>query len=332
MKEKVLVVSGSYPPDVCGVGDYVYCLMTASNAENWEVFVKKDWSIKNLRKYINEIESISPDKLIIQYPTQGYGWSLTPFLLMIHFSFRMGKKCIVTYHEFSNQSFKAKLCENIALYGVKNLVVTNEYEKEAVRYYHKHLQINVNKIFSNIPKVQMINSWNQRKIDYCYFGQIRPNKGIEEYIHVVKDSSKRKLLIGTIPKGFEDYGKRIVQLAQSAGIDINNNATLDEVASTLNNCKLVILPFPDGLSERRGSFLAAALNGCLICATSGRYTSENLKKCISIDYIQDIGIIDKFIDSLNSNEWHRLYEINKEYLKKSVPMSWEEVVSIYNSL
>jgi glycosyltransferase involved in cell wall biosynthesis len=332
MGERVLVVSGSYPPDVCGVGDYVQCLNNAFNANDWDVYVRRDWSLNKLFLYVKEIEAISPDKLIIQYPTQGYGWSLAPFILMIYFSKKMGMKCIVTYHEFSNQSFKARLCENLALYGVRNLVVTNEYEKKCIEHYHKKLKISVIKIFSNIPKASKLNNWEDRNVDYCYFGQIRPNKGIEEYISAIGKSKKHRMLIGTIPKGFEAYGEKIVKSARERGIDTVNNATYNEVADYLNMCKMAILPFPDGLSERRGSFLAAAINGCLISSTIGKYTSDNLKKCIAVEYVSDIKEIDSYIDSIGEKEWELQYRITNDYLGETMPHSWEDVVGKYNEL
>ena len=119
-----LLITGSYPPDVCGVGDYSYCLMNANNSKDWKLFYKKDWRLKNYHRYKREIAGISPDKIIIQYPSQGYGWSLLPFILMIHFTRKLGKNCILVYHEFSNRSKKAKFVENIALFFCKKLIVS----------------------------------------------------------------------------------------------------------------------------------------------------------------------------------------------------------------
>lgn len=330
---KVVVVTGSYPPDVCGVGDYVFHLINAGNAGNWQVFVKSDWSIANIKKYIKEINDMNPDKLIIQYPTQGYGWSFLPFILMIYFTKSMKEKCIVTYHEFSNQSFKARLCENLALLGIKRLVVTNEYEKKAVMKYHKKLRTDVIKICSNIPKAFSLKDISEREIHYCCFGQIRPNKGIEEYIELVKDiSDEKRILIGTIPKGFEEYGNIIITKAKKVGIMVKNDASLEEAADLLNNCKMVVLPFPDGLSERRGSFLAAAVNGCLICSTSGKYTPRDLRECIFIELPSGANDIRSKLNGINTVEWELWNKKVNDYLIKNIPQSWEQVVEQYNSL
>ena len=330
--ERVIVVTGSYPPDICGVGDYVACLKNTAQARNWDIFVKSDWKISNLKGYIKEIEMLEPDKLIIQYPTQGYGWSLLPFFLMIYFSKKMGKKCIVTYHEFSNQSLKAKICQNVFLFGVKKLVVTNEYEKKEIQKWHKKLNISIIKIFSNIPKANNLKMLNTRKYNYCYFGQIRPNKGIEQFIELVRKLDGEKLLLGTIPKEFEQYGKKIVECAKQYNIRSINDASLVEVADFLNDSKLIILPFLDGVSERRGSFLAAAVNGCLICTTVGRYTSTQLKEIIYIQLPMSSQEVEFKLAHTEENEW-KLYEMKvNEYLSENIPESWENVAEQYNNL
>lgn len=330
--EKVLVITGSYPPDVCGVGDYVACLKNTVQANNWEVFVKKDWKITNFKKYIKEIGRIAPDKIIIQYPTQGYGWSLLPFLLMVYFSIKMGKKCIVTYHEFSNQSLKAKLCQNFFLFGIKKLIVTNEYEKKAIRKWHKRLDISVIKIYSNIPRALEIKTFNIRKYNYCYFGQIRPNKGIEQFIELAKELDGDKLLLGTIPKEFEEYGQKIIKHAQQNNIFVVNNATLLEVSDLLNDCKVAILPFLDGVSERRGSFLAAIVNGCLICTTIGRYTTDSLKEIIYIQLPMSPRKIDLKLTGTQNLDWEIYNKKMNSYLLKNIPDSWESVAEQYNNL
>ncbi len=332
MKDKTIVITGSYPPDVCGVGDYVASLKSASNAQNWEVFTQSNWKIKNFFRYVKMINNMKPDKVIIQYPTQGYGWSFLPFMLMIYYSAQKKNKCIVTYHEFSNQSVKARLCEDLALYGVKKLVVTNEYEKEAVKKHHKNLDVSVIKIFSNIPKVNKIKELQSREYFYCYFGQIRPNKGIEQFIELVKDLDQKKILIGTIPKEFGEYGEKIIEYAKENNIAVKNDASLSEVAELLNNCKAVILPFVDGISERRGSFLAAAVNGCLICSTTGRYTTEVLQQCLYINLPSSSDYIRKCVLETTNEQWKNYTDKVNKYLKENIPDSWEQVVEQYNNL
>lgn len=49
----VALVTGSYPPDICGVGDYTYKLYTNSNSSDWKLCHIKDWNIKSVISIIN---------------------------------------------------------------------------------------------------------------------------------------------------------------------------------------------------------------------------------------------------------------------------------------
>lgn len=329
----ILLITGSYPPDVCGVGDYSSCLINAENAQDWKLFYKTNWNISYYKKYVNEIEAINPEKIIIQYPTQGYGWSLLPFMLMIHFTRKIGKNCILTYHEFSNRSKKAKFVENIALFFCKKLVVTNEYEKDEVRKYHKKLDISIIKIFSNIEKVREIKRYSEREYDFICFGQIRPYKGIEEFIETVSSLNNcRRALVGMIPSMFEEYGEEIIKKAKLAGIEVVLNLDNEDTANMLNNTKFLILPFPDGISERRGSFLAGAINGCLIVSSVGKYTTKLLKDIL----IKELPLYENELEilknTINDEMWEKLYVKTKKYLEEELPQSWETIVEAYNKL
>ena len=77
MKKK-LMITGSFPPDICGVGDYTSCFMSSHDTgiENWSLYYSKEWSLKLLKKKISVLNSYNTESIFLQYPTQGYGWSL----------------------------------------------------------------------------------------------------------------------------------------------------------------------------------------------------------------------------------------------------------------
>lgn len=61
--------------------------------------------------------------------------------------------------------------------------MTSEYEKE---YAHRYYKISLNrmgvvKIVSNIEACNVIKDWDCRSIDLCYFGLLRPEKGLEDF-------------------------------------------------------------------------------------------------------------------------------------------------------
>ena len=95
---RVLLVTGSFPPMKCGVGDYSCNLAKSlaacaeiqigvltsvfdsneSEREGLEVFpIMKSWSLAETLKVIKVIRSWLPDIVHIQYPTQGCGIRIT---------------------------------------------------------------------------------------------------------------------------------------------------------------------------------------------------------------------------------------------------------------
>ena len=53
------MITGSFPPDICGVGDYTSCFMSSHDTgiENWSLYYSKEWSLKLLKKKISVLNS-----------------------------------------------------------------------------------------------------------------------------------------------------------------------------------------------------------------------------------------------------------------------------------
>lgn len=267
--KKILFITGSYPPDVCGVGDYSERLFSALKKGNdfFQLFYKKKWNVGNLFSYLKEIKSKKADLLHFQYPTEGYGYSFLPLLLMF---FLPNNKKIITIHELSNRTFKAKIFTMLLLFFSDKIIVTNETE---YAYLKKKPILNRKKIFvinigSNIPKSKNFEKkTSERKIDLAYFGHIRPIKGLESFIDVANQlcANKKCAIIGQNLVRYQSYLEELQN--ESKCIEYLLNGSVEGTADNLSDCKIVYLPFPDGVSSRRGSLMAAALNGCIIVTT-----------------------------------------------------------------
>lgn len=214
---KNLMITGSFTPDICGVGDYTCMFMRVAD-ESWKLFYHKDWHLKSIWTIFKDIHTSGCDNIFLQYPTQGYGWSLLPQLLCIYFSLFTRKRFLSVIHEFSQRSFKAKLATALLLFSNK-LIFTNEFEKKyAVDKFHvREKKCSVVRILSNIEKPDHLLSWGERHYDICYFGHLRPNKGLEDFFNTVRSVNRnnkyRVLIIGqqlpVFKEYFEDLKKKI---------------------------------------------------------------------------------------------------------------------------
>jgi glycosyltransferase involved in cell wall biosynthesis len=257
------IVTGSYPPDVCGIGDYTYRLAQEFNSQGIVVEVIKPTISSFLKILSHKILSrrSDTDKIIIQYPTAGYGKSLAPHLFSI-VGMILGFKVIVTLHEFSSLSFKARASARIFLLFSNCLVYTNQSEINAAPKIWKD-KVRLIPIASNIPEA---NQPIVKSFDIGYFGLIAPGKGVEDFISVCSslDVSCKKYLMGRISPYFKEYADRVIEACYELDIEVFLDKSPDEAAELLAALKFTVLPFPEGLSLRRGSALAAMLNSSLV--------------------------------------------------------------------
>ncbi len=152
---RVLLITGSFRPMRCGVGDYTCNLAEAlavdpknhvgvltgisgeakGKSAGIEIFpVIKNWSLSEAVKVIKIILYWSPDIVHVQYPTQGYGNGLLPWVLPM-ISFLMGKKVVQTWHEgYSRRNAPKLFLKSMVPGGL--VFVRSQYEKNL----HPHLR------------------------------------------------------------------------------------------------------------------------------------------------------------------------------------------------
>jgi glycosyltransferase involved in cell wall biosynthesis len=339
--DRPLVITGSYPPDVCGVGDYARNVMSAPTAAEWGIYYRPDWRPASLLSIIREIRARRPREIFMQYPTQGYGWSLVPHLVCLYFSTFTHVRFTVVLHEFSQLSAKARLAARLLLLSADQILFTNEFERAAAAKAWGPVgrRSRTVKIVSNIPVADATSAdASGPAFDLAYFGHVRPKKGIEAFVKAVREIRRtrpalRIALIGQCPPGFEAYAEAL--LAQCRALGVTLLLELDDlaVAGTLTRTRVVYLPFPDGISERRGTALAAMANGALLLTTAGHHTPPELAQVVAIVDLEaapaTVAARLEELLRLPDDERVRRIERARIYLSQQLPRSWDDVARAY---
>jgi glycosyltransferase involved in cell wall biosynthesis len=334
----MILVTGTYPPERCGVADYSARLLETETAQKagWKLLYTRDVRLKAIGKTIKEIKSLNDKEVNIQYPSRGYMNSILPHVLCLYLRLFTNIRISTTIHEYTQLGWKGRLASAIFLLCSHKLIFTNPFERDAAVQAVKSVKRKsaIIKIFSNIPTSNNVKSIADRKYDVGYFGYIRPAKGIEEFIEVIgaiqqKNPIKAYILGQTLPD-LKEYADGIFKAAKAAGIELLGSMPDAETADVLADTKIGYLPLPDGLSERRGSFLAYAKNQSIIIANDGPFVSDVLRKhCIVVGDTETAkaqieGVIKGTVESINAIQKSVI-----EYITKELPSSWDDVVQNY---
>ena len=330
---KVLLVSGSFPPMKCGVGDYSRSLAEAlaslpavevavltgnaarppAASDGFRVFpVMRRWGLSEALKVFKVIWQWSPDVIHIQYPTQGYANGALPWLLPL-IALAMGKKVVQTWHEGYAGRDLPKLLGKLIVPGPV-VVVRSQYLEKL----HPVLRRIVSKkrlVFirnaSSIPRVELS---DQEKIDkrrqylkhqkrlIVFFGFVYAFKGVDILFEVADPATDQIVIAGAIDEN-DDFSKKILRMVATAPwsgkVVITGFLPALEIASLLAVADAVILPFKTGAGEWNTSIHAAVLNGTFVLTTSlngNGYNHELNVYYANVDNIQEMrDALEKYI-------------------------------------
>lgn len=272
---KLALVSGSWPPEACGVGDYTANLADA--LVNIGVDVQRVGGKENDNSNILLSTIMRKFDIVhIQYPSMGYGRSLAPAMIPL---LKRNSRICVTLHEFSNFNPIRRPWFFTFAHIVDARIFTNEEENKAFR------EIMRPKSGSDdiIPIASNIRQGFGSKVpgSVCNFGLITPNKGIEEFIELASLTEASKglafALIGAKTDMYEAYADNIINECKKRGIATHVNLPDDALADLLSTFEFAYLPFPDGASSKRGSLLALQKNGVTVLTTHTLLTQEYIR-------------------------------------------------------
>lgn len=277
---KVFMVTGHVPAVRCGVEDYTIRL--SRELPETDVAALSDWSLAGALSALRAARTARPGLVHIQYPALAYGASLGPHLLAL----LAAAPVIVTLHEFT--AFRLPKRTSLIVFAVaaRHLVFTTAHERNRFLKLFPwcRRKSSVVPIGSNIP---FLPHDSAPGIRIAFFGQLRPERGLEACIDLARlarerGRSWRFLVIGGLNPEHRNYVAGLRE--QAAGLDLEWLVDLDPdaVARHLSRASAIYLPYPDGVSERRGTLIAALGNRGAIVTTDGPFRPAGIERVVRL--------------------------------------------------
>ncbi|MBS0235292.1 MAG: hypothetical protein JSR99_17630 [Proteobacteria bacterium] len=255
----------------CGVFDYTKNLVEALGelADGSEYVLVKRWTLKETLR----VASAHRGHVIhIQYPSLQMGnapwWALLGCL---------SRRTVLTLHEYRIFSTARKLYCLPAALTAKQIIFSNAEERRAFLSWYPFASkaCTVIPVGNNIPVHAVPQQSRARRM--IYFGQIGENKGLELVIDAVaslraQGSDIPVAFIGAIVDPSSPIVTLVRENAVKYAIDLRLNLGSAEVSQELAQASHAYLPFPDGITDKRGSAMACLQHGVAVLTTHSEQT------------------------------------------------------------
>lgn len=305
-----------------------------------------DWKVKsqNIKRFYKILDNYKVSAIHMEYPGDLYGKtflaSFIPFLVK-----RYNKKysknitCNVRLHEFTNARFLRKIAIMPILLWANAIYVPAKKDRIVTGRF-AGARVHPTTIGTNI-KVVSDKLIYDRKKTISYFGSVYPGKGIEKMLRIWKslseqdeDSLLRFKIIGDVgtdeSNHFAEYHQQVWKWINKYGlkdkIEVTGYLTDEEVSEEIRKTSVAVLPYEDGLTLRRGSFLAYLAHGTPIVTSLGDDEANELFE--NHDGVSMVDTEADFVDAVkrycekSEDELRCIHTDNK---KLSLHFDWESI-------
>jgi glycosyltransferase involved in cell wall biosynthesis len=353
---RVLLVTGSLPPLLCGVGDYTdlltrsleavpgleVCVLTSTGAHSEKTgarcikAVMPDWAFFRIPTVLSFIRKWKPDIVHFQYPTLGYGACWMPYFLPAIVR-TLGIKVVQTWHEPPS---RFRYIPNAIVRDSLITVEPNYIAGVRKRYSWliRRKKLRFIPLCSNIPRVN-ISSAERSAIRrqfvadqmrmIVFFGFLYPTKRAEVLFEVADPKRDALVFISSLQEG-DPYHARIQESLNKwpGRATVTGPLPPIDVAKTLSAADVAIFPFAEGVHRRNGSFLAAQCQGTFTITTSRERKGLDSTQNVFYVHPEDINAMR---DALNSDlsltkapgytagpDWTKIAELHSEIYRNMV--------------
>jgi glycosyltransferase involved in cell wall biosynthesis len=298
--KKIVFLSDTYPPDLCGVADYV-AILGERLASSYEIHIitRKDkltgtnhhgaltvHPILSGKTYIfgaiQRIQCIQPHVLDVQLSYSSASQLHQQNLVTVINSLLLKSmaypiKLCLTIHELSTYlldcpTWKRKLYRRLRDYGQTRFY---DYYFCTSQSYLDYLKRTSRKTFlpnfSNIPSMRSHNLINTKSI--IFFGTIGPRKNIDLLCHLFGqlnrlDPKIHLYFVGGIVTGYEHPFLQLLGTLPTGSCSNLGHLETGEMGKVLDVCSYAIFPF--SVSDKNASVLAMLVNSLVVIACCDR--------------------------------------------------------------
>lgn len=281
---RLVTLCGSIKPLFSGTDDFHDTLVDALRGKRIDARPVNltRWGLTRVPELLRQVAAEQPDAILMQYPTDAFGAALGPHAFS---ALQRQAPLIVTLHEFAEANPIRRMSLGILLARAAAVVVTAETERRSLLAQYPWLETRtcIIPIGANVPG----RVWQPLlEPTIAYFGQIRPEKGIEEFIAcrdalATRFPAARFAIAGSRVPKFASYHRTIEAETRERGIHLYGEMQPEAVSDFLRTATVALLPYPSGASFRRGSLLAAAVCGVPIVTLEGPDTPPEIARLLA---------------------------------------------------
>jgi glycosyltransferase involved in cell wall biosynthesis len=304
---RVCLVTGVFPPQRCGIGDYtehlasslaklgadVHIMTSHHRSSDYHPTLKlhrivHKWNAVGTGRLLRAVRAVRPHVVHLQFPSAAFRRAATlsalPGLLRA-----CNHNVVLTLHEYSIAHRLSRVRQLLMAAASNRVITTNRRDHTSIarKLFWKAGCIYCINIASNIevyPIEPDARAALRRTIGatvdssvICFFGNTHPGKGLDDLVEafgIVNQNmpETRLLIIGTFSLDNTLYNcmlrRKIAEANLRDKIHVTGYVERKRASQFLLASDICVLPFRDGLSVRRGSFLAAVRHGLPVITTS----------------------------------------------------------------
>jgi glycosyltransferase involved in cell wall biosynthesis len=298
---RILLLTGSYPPMKCGVGDYTGHLAESLGAlEGVSVAVLTDvsaasspavkgvtlfpvvrgWTLPCAAHILRTTLGWKPDLVHIQYPTQGYQGRFLSYQLPLLVR-SSGFPLVQTWHEYKPVGSVTVFANALPTRGF--VVVRQDFEKNSSPFYRWIFRRKPFRFIPNAPTIPVAalpehqRAFIRRKMApeaervIAYFGFVSRAKNVEALFDIA-DSGRDHIVLACALDPSDPYHAVILGKTEEARWKGKTTVTgylpPDEAGRILAAADAVVFPFRDGGGDWNTSLQGATAQGTFVLTTS----------------------------------------------------------------